>query len=70
MKGRNGRVDRTHNVPSIFVPCLCAELVHPEGGTVTRWCEKLQDRSSDAFGIKADALNKSVAEWPKIKRIA
>jgi len=25
-----------HSVPSIFTPCLCAALIHPEGGTVTR----------------------------------
>ena len=66
----NDRLDRAHNVPNILVPCLCAVLVHPDGGTVTWLCEKLHTKSSDASAMENDALNKSIAESPKIEGIA
>ena len=31
----------THSVPSILTPCRWAALIHPEGGIVTLWWEKL-----------------------------
>lgn len=34
---------RTYSVPSMSTPCLCAALIHPGGGTVTLWWEKLHD---------------------------
>lgn len=67
---RGGKLDRAHNVPSILVPCLCAVLVHPDGGTVTRLCEKLHTQSSDASAMINDALNKGIAESPEIEGIA
>jgi hypothetical protein len=37
-----GAVEKSaHRVPSIFTPCRCAAVVHPDGGIVTRWCAKL-----------------------------
>jgi hypothetical protein len=52
------RLDRAYNVPNILVPCLCAVLVHPDGGTVTWLCEKLHTQSSDASDADGERRTK------------